>query len=125
MTKQEIIDNNKLIAEFTSFDYSKLNTIPGWLKDYQEDELNYHKSWYWLMPVVEKIENMKLGDLDLDGDIFFNCCPYIELIGHYCNIGFQADMRLYDNHIEVHGDSKLDATYKAVIKFIKWYYRDK
>jgi hypothetical protein len=37
--------DNKLIAEFMGFVY-----VP-------EDALDYSKSWDWLMPVIEKIEN--------------------------------------------------------------------
>ena len=42
--------NNKLIAEFMG-----LNIDRGVQSDYMEHELKYHKSWNWIMPVVNEI----------------------------------------------------------------------
>jgi len=56
MTEQEIIEGNKLIAEFmgdyrakykVSNDYTLANAMLKTLK--------YHSSWDWLMPVFKKI----------------------------------------------------------------------
>ena len=64
-----MMNDNKLIAEFMSGDF-KVNAHYGinidFLKDnitakQLENDLRYDKSWDWLMPVVEKIEN---GGLD-------------------------------------------------------------
>lgn len=63
--KEEVIEGNKLIAEFMLYDYSMYNK---WIDDEDsvmerqievpltEDDLEYHNSWDWLMPVVEKID---------------------------------------------------------------------
>ena len=69
-------ENNKLIAEFMvrdkEVDFHTTEEIKegfreeatwyaldGWVKD---DELQYHKSWDWLMPVVDKMNTTELWD---------------------------------------------------------------
>ena len=47
LSKNEM-NNNKLIAEFMG---SNLNGLESWQ---YEEELQYHTSWDWLMPVAEK-----------------------------------------------------------------------
>ena len=53
--------DNKLIAEFMGLEFSKgeyyrpLYNSGDWIP---QDELQYHISWDWLMPVVEKIESL-------------------------------------------------------------------
>ena len=50
--------NNKLIAEFMGHRYAKNRNAHESSDYYYEDiELEYHTSWDWLMPVIEKIEN--------------------------------------------------------------------
>lgn len=85
MDKNFVLSGNKLIAEFMGFKYIPFNNNqelkPGWwvnpITRGQQDnehvryklgksrflarshhELKYHNSWNWLMPVVEKIEQM-------------------------------------------------------------------
>jgi len=53
----ETIENNKLIAEF-----NQKGSIGFGLYDfngchYELDKLEFHKSWDWLMPVVQKIKD--------------------------------------------------------------------
>jgi len=84
------LENNKLIAEFMGLVESSISD-KYWTEKSKEGfgqgelfELQYHTSWDWLMPVVEKIYS-----IDADVDFFKNI--------------------------------SLEATYKAVIEFIKWY----
>ena len=56
---QNKMNDNKLIAEFMG---SNLNGLESWQ---YEEELQYHTSWDWLMPVVEKIYQ-----LDSNADFF-------------------------------------------------------
>ena len=52
------MENNKLIAEFMDYD-NVMETFP------YDDELHYHESWDWLMPVVQecyKSDNEELFD---------------------------------------------------------------
>ena len=54
--------NNKLIAEFMNEEIGFSDTSePCVLGDYSQRPMKYHKSWDWLMPVLEKI-NYKVAD---------------------------------------------------------------
>ena len=58
MSEQEILDGNKLIAEFMGAKYnSKLDLVNLGAnhKLVGINELQYHSSWDWIMPVVDKI----------------------------------------------------------------------
>jgi hypothetical protein len=99
-------ENNKLIAEFMSVDYVDVDT-------YLEDnkELQYHTSWDWLMPVVERIESF----------IFDENNSYNVTIGstNYCIIQDSNGDRI--EIIKDNGETKLETVYKAVVEFIKQY----
>lgn len=106
--------NNKLIAEFMGWELEQ--TLKGkWVyairqnvlhltKEYEETnfylpkELLYHKSWDWLMPVVDKIENLHYG---------------FEIIGNYVKV---LGTPIYSTR-----KTKIQAVYNAVVEFIKWY----
>lgn len=101
--------NNKLIAEF-------MGNIPIFENEYQMvthnnmcygvDELKYHTDWNWLMEVVERIENF--------GFEFF-------IVESRCKIAHNTDHSIETIiDFEIIG-TKLQATYKAVVEFIKWY----
>ena len=65
MNQQEIIEGNKLIAEFMGAkmvveNYHGINIIEFPDKSTKDLRgLRYHSSWDWLMPVVEKIHTME------------------------------------------------------------------
>jgi len=72
-------------------------------------DLQYHSSWDWLMPVVEKIEDLR----------------YVIIFHHnYCHIQTLNSYTKKDSDdlwfIEVH-DKKIIAVYRAVVEFIKFY----
>lgn len=130
------MNNNKLIAEFMGYkisdrgEYLLSDSLPQFLgSDHREwcsnrvendnliweipkDCLEYHTSWDWLMPVVEKIE-------------------YIESITHgnqFQVMICEEEVGIYDKHtqtqivcIPTDGESKLTNTYKAVVEFINQY----
>jgi|TARA_R100000455_G_C6271697_1_gene128053 hypothetical protein len=104
--------DNKLIAEFMGipnykqgrylmFEYADNNHRT-------EQDLAYHISWDWLMPVVEKIECTTIDNND-NSDNFFNVM--IEVFE--CNIN-GGNICICES-----GNTKLEATYKAVVEFIK------
>ena len=77
----------------------------GTFKIKRINELEYYTSWKWLMPVVDKIESLK----DTNGNAY-------RFTIDMCNAQIEG------TPIEVSGGSyKRDATYKAVVEFIKWY----
>ena len=78
MTDKEIIEGNKLIAEFMGlnyedvvkdiwYNYQQLGYRNSDFMNFPENYKFYHSSWDWLMPVVEKIKNtMCLGYFNID-----------------------------------------------------------
>ena len=58
-------------------------------------ELEYHTSWDWLMPVVEKIKDL----------------------------GYSQELDKIDNVLTC--DLRINSLYKAVVEFIKWYNENK
>ena len=105
-------ENNKLIAEFIQKGSKGfgLYDFDGCHYESDADGLNFHASWDWLMPVVEKIE-----DLGYDVIIRQGTC---EIIGEEVN-GME-----YDN-FECFDAGKHITTYSAVVKFIKWHNKNK
>ena len=103
------MNDNKLIAEFMGLEFSKgeyyrpLYNSGDWIP---QDELQYHISWDWLMPVVEMIESL--------GYEFI-------IVESRCYVKHNTDHSIEELfHIETIG-SKIDTTYKAVVKFINNY----
>tara|TARA_R110001592_G_scaffold356680_1_gene658981 strand:+ start:487 stop:840 length:354 start_codon:yes stop_codon:yes gene_type:complete len=103
--------NNKLIAEFMGMNYGdpKDNSVmiqmtPQGSEVVPINSMKYHSSWDWLMPVVEKIEN-----LGYEFTIVENRCKVSNNTDHSVKELF---------HIETIG-SKIETTYDAVIQFIK------
>ena len=92
--------DNKLIAEFMELEASpKYNPKEYYIKEYNSgewylpEEMQYHNSWDWLMPVVQK-----------------------------CRLESRCEYDEDDNWNEIHWsleECNLDKTYKAVVQFIK------
>jgi hypothetical protein len=127
------IADNRLIAEFmgcylndsgTAY-YMKVGdpfAIGGTRSVYPFGLLKYHTSWDWLMPVVEKIQQLRFMVAIIgDGNPNTN-----ELPNNYCNIfkeGFTLDMVIDGGLIK--SNSKIDAVYQAVLQFIQWHNQNK
>lgn len=111
MTQEQIIEKNKLIAEFMGAkmiveDYYGINIIK--FPDESTKDLNglkYHSSWEWLMDAVDKIQILR--------ERFNN--PKLEYGLTLINA---MDRWLYVQHKSL---SKKEAVWLAVVEFIKWY----
>ena len=121
--KQNYIQNNRLIAEFmgVKLGVDQYSWRPGVYDPLEEKHLDYHKTWGWLMPVVDKIEE------DLPGG-------FTKIHGEYWISGgiSTSDVKIFT--CEIHTDtrpdsfsiktkseeSRMDAVYRAVVEFVKW-----
>ena len=143
MTHEEILEGNKLLAEFMGYEhkeledddvtityncYDHLENISGkkpWestIDDYtswlRPDEMKFHSDWNWLMSVVDKIEGLKCKDIE-DNEIQW-----------FVVIGEGADCRIYHDYsdvaeIIVYGaESKIVAAWWAIVKFVKSYLKE-
>ncbi len=110
MDKKEIIDGNKLIAQFmgavwkyqehpyNSYAwYFEANIRPTKHSSSWWDEFLYHEEWNWLMPVIEKINN---------GLVYLESKEYLTIQSLKIN-------------------STIEAVWLAVINFIKWHIENK
>lgn len=108
MKTTETITENEIIAQFMGFELMVFS--PDNIKCYNPKHndgtispVQFHTSWDWLIPVVEKIES-----LGYDTTMKPN-----ELI-----IWDKDESPLIDCEF---GETKLESAYKAVISFIHWY----
>jgi len=120
MKPEEILENNKLVAEFmgwawvpTKFEEeSEAIRVPGHYErghDWHDENFNYHLSFDDLMPVVEKIET--IGHYS------------VEIVGAKTTI--EDGKWMLDNHfnymyIDPSG-CKIASIYKVVVRFIQFY----
>ncbi|KKN20939.1 hypothetical protein LCGC14_0930500 [marine sediment metagenome] len=140
MKDKEILKNNKLIAEFMGYrdghapcfftnpykctcDYHKTHGEYD-DDDEEDDEPKYNSSWDWLMPVVEKIEKLgvstnihyysgvKVSEFTMD------IPKRLSIEGHGSSfLGYKMEYGNSNNSKQ----TKIEAVYEIVIKFIKWY----
>jgi hypothetical protein len=103
-------EGNKLIAEFMGFgnvskdEFIYAVILSGKAMGYKTPkDMLFHTSWDWLMPVVEQVD--------------FDSAHFVEIQGRSCTI---KNANLEWVHCS-QGVSRIDATYKAVINFIKWH----
>jgi len=120
-------EENKLIAEFMGVDIHEFVMNGG-------KKWEYHSSWDWLMPVVEKIETtlVSVPSNKMKGmmkntqkanpilSTMYDGRP--EFLGWTWCIDLWIVSLLID---DVKYKTKLEATYKAVVEFIKWYNEQK
>lgn len=115
-------ENNILIAEFLGWKfYNNLLTFDESLFTFSESnvfklDLKFHSSWDWLMPVVEKIETLFLLP-----DIFIMYDSREDFKGWYWSVSGVKDLHKECSTENKREKTKIEATYNAVIEFIKWY----
>lgn len=124
MEQQEIIEGNKLIAEFmgaevlspkTKFTYydfgdnwSETNSYVFQQKIH-DNMLKYHSSWDWLIPIIDKIELIEDSKY------------VVQIAADRCTIFEWNDSENIVKFNVMHTGEKITATYKCIIEFIKWY----
>ena len=149
MTSKEIIEGNKLIAEFMGFvrhfpnmtstsDLSQVYYYPYVDRIFDEGlytstikmtseqgyyhnqcireshnlkYMQFHKSWGWLMPVVEKIETIKVEGYKINFSIMNKTAHWTP--AHW------GGLRTYL------AQSKIESCWLACVEFIKWHNQNK
>lgn len=124
MTNKEILEGNRLIADFIKmtvdddgivyvddkfFDELEDNYYEE--SDFPYNEYLFHKSWNWLMPVVEKIESLEFGEHE-----YFT----VNIVGGN-NSYIESSTGELITEIMGRDRSKIFTVWTAVIEFIKWY----
>lgn len=122
-------DGNKVIAEFMGYKYFQ-SSYGGWgfCKDEKDmstwlhsNNIFYHSSWDWLMPVIEKIENLWIGHSQPRCKIEGTYCQIADSRGYYAkNSNLKKDHQL-GGECYINNYTKLENTYRMVVEFINWY----
>jgi hypothetical protein len=130
MTKEEITEGNKLIAQFMGYQYEigggiepsgwytlvPLTFSDGFTREYlcrEDSKLSYHKSWDWMMPVVDKINGMGKA---YSFAIFKS---YVSLTVEKGGKVFKDFSFAYSEYITATQTGK-EAAFKLLVKFVKW-----
>lgn len=116
MDSEFILNGNKIIAEFMNekkddrfyfFPFLKSQYKTGWSS---LPNMQFHQSWDWLMPVVEKISDVKYADGENA------CLRTFGMINPENGMFMVRFNRSFLNEEE----TLMKATYKACIEFIKY-----
>lgn len=126
-----MIENNKLIAEFMNYVLGVGNeinpivyvNIPNWFGGESTkalESLHFDKDWNMLIQVVEKIESLEdLENFEISSNTI-NISYYINRdIKYNKSISYTNNNRYFQYPDTL--TTKIEATYKAVVEFIKWY----
>lgn len=109
-------ESNKIIAQFDGIieynsslgcDTLVLNADTQYREIYRLPELQYHNSWGWLMPVVEKIESIP--------GVCFDIYREASIVKYQPEDFKEWGVTEYDQN------KKINHIYRAVINFIQWH----
>lgn len=126
--------DNEIIAEFMGAKWRKTyGPLTG--AEYIEVQnssakyliAQYDYSWDWLMPVVEKITNHVYDEEEVDdgfgGKRIAKYTAYLRTFGMLSSEGKQ--MVRFNRSPIFEADTLIDATYQAVVDWIKWHNNQK
>ena len=119
-TKTVAMDNikvhNKLIGTFMGLEFPL--TILKYGALICQDNGNYHKSWDWLMKVIEKIQYIEDNQEEYFGEEYFNIHFEIDFLN---GVDLSIDgVRIFMQTAFDKGQL-IEAVYGGVVTFIKWY----
>lgn len=142
MEYQEILNGNKLIAEFMGH---KIWVVKHYEGDAQSDRFEisikdydkfvdkgfkydtyarpFHSDWNLLMSVIDKIEDVTT----IGQRVYFGIDPF--KITAYCSGVLEKQLSVFsyeDSGTHFNGGSKkIDALWKAVVKTLNWYFNER
>lgn len=124
MTEQEILEGNKLIAEFMQYNdidcheckhSSVCNHLQCGLSTQEKiEQFKFHSSWDWLMFVVQKVTKL------IQDQQYIPIGKYQEYKEQY-NIYEEQWRKLFDYQAYNFFKADIESIYKAMISFIEWY----
>jgi hypothetical protein len=127
MTQQKITKSNNLIAEFMGLifilhshgtdKHGEYEVPSRWIENGKvgyKTELLYHSSWDWLMPVIEKICHHEFDD---------KTCCYLRTFG--MKDEQNQFMVRFNRYGLCYGTTLIEATYEAVLEFVKDYHESR
>ena len=110
------IENNKLIVEFLG--WSKAQELEGGYEAQFEpcdqrlpSEMDFHKSWDWLMPVLEKLETEYCIELQ-----WFQRMTYLRIV-LFESLSENDGEKLFEGQYE---GSRLECHYNAILDILKY-----
>jgi hypothetical protein len=124
MEQNEIIEGNKLIAEFIA-DRIDSNSGKTWILDFNEgiwhnvnqEDWAFYTSWDWLMPVIDKIEA-----LDEDFEVQIGRNLYVKELTYNCIIHTEGGAVHFESDFT---GNRISGVWKLIVEFIQWYNNQK
>jgi len=120
MEQTEILELNTIIHDWMENKRMKEPYQKMWIGGVKPEYLKYHSSWESLMHVVEKIESSKVDNWP-EPIKFFT----FRIESKYCLISGHSGIAqpgvFYQTPYGYEPESKIHATWLAVVEFIKWY----
>lgn len=123
MKQEEILECNKLCAEFLKWEFTTFKEVYNHINDFKGnqydslEELQFHSDWNWIMMVIEKIQG--LG---------FNTDSYSPIQGSVELEDTLHEFNIWDKinpEIQGRGKTKKEAVVQAINKFLIWYNENK
>lgn len=121
-------EGNKLIADFMG---ARADTYGKWFIDhkflgYEAKDFQYHTSWDWLMPVVEKIESIYNEHHGYFGvHISSNSCSIQGTNLHKAIEDLSGYGWVYMSDSNAILNTKIESTWYNVVEFINWHNQNK
>lgn len=121
--------DNRLIAKFMGLtnhhndNSMMIRKTPQGNEVISIDKLKYHISWDWLMPCIEKIRTIPSYDRDKFGTKVIISGDKTTIKSGCC--GDRKHSGLFFNKTLGGKFNTMEATYKSVVEFIKWYNKEK
>ena len=127
LSVDEILSGNRLIAEFMCWD--RTEPTNSTLFEQSIKHTQYHRSWDWLMPVVEKIQKVFHWDSENDkyisvedfGIVYTRRYPTNMNVTRICICTKLNGAMSEFHHIRKESKSKIESVWLAVVEFIEWY----
>jgi len=120
LNQNKIDKGNRLIVKFMKY-FADDEAVVIRMHGYAYDQLKFHTSFDWLMPVVEQIEALNTSPEEKDGMTNWTKFYTVTIYGNICRIGSVAGYASSVCVCEGKGESKIEAVWNAVVNFIKWY----